>query len=113
MASKIRGITVTLYDEYISGEDGFGDPVIGYKPVEIPNVLVAPSSQTEILETVNLYGSKAVYTLAIPKDDEHSWANKKVDFFGESWRVFGIPVKGIDDLIPGPWNKKVMVERYE
>ena len=54
-------------------------------------MLVSPTTQTEVLEAVNLYGRKAVYTLAIPKVDTHDWTNRKVTFFGEDWQTFGIP----------------------
>ena len=61
---------------------------------------------------MNLTGKKAVYTLAIPKGDTHDWEDKEVKFFGKRWRTFGIPLEGIEQLIPLDWNKKVMVERY-
>ena len=109
----MRGITVTLYEARHLGDTMFGEAIMDETPVEVENVLVAPSTTEEILDTVNLYGRKAVYTLGIPKGDTHDWENRRVDFFGESWRVFGIPTKGIEDLIPLDWNKKVMVERYE
>jgi len=51
--------------------------------------------------------------LAIPKGDTNDWENQEVRFFGERWRVIGMPLQGIDELIPLDWNKKVMVERYE
>ena len=108
-----QGITVTLYEVVQTGVDAFNEAVYKEQPVEVANVLVSPSSESEILDTTNLYGKKAVYTLAIPKGDTHDWEDRKVDFFGESWHVFGIPEQGIDGLIPLDWNKKVMVERYE
>lgn len=108
----MRGITVTLYEVTQTGTDAFGEPIYTENPVTVDNVLVAPSSEQEILDTVNLYGRKAVYTMAIPKGDTHEWENRKVSFFGEDWRAFGIPAQGIDDLIPLGWNKKVTVERY-
>lgn len=110
---KIKGITVTLYEARHLGDTMFGEAIMDETPVEVENVLVAPSTTEEILDTVNLYGRKAVYTLGIPKGDTHDWENRKVSFFGKDWHVFGIPTKGIDDLIPLDWNKKVMVERYE
>ena len=115
MASRIsgHGITVTLYSAVQTGETSFGEPIYTETPVQVDNVLVSPSSQTEILETVNLYGKKAVYTLAIPKGDTHVWMDRKVSFFGEDWHVFGIPSQGIEDLIPLDWNLKVTVEKYE
>ena len=109
----MRGITVTLYEKTQTGTDRFNAPVYEETPVEVENVLVAPATTQEILDTVNLYGRKAVYTMAIPKGDTHDWGNVRVDFFGQSWRTFGIPTAGIEALIPLSWNKKVMVERYE
>ena len=108
-----QGITVTLYEETQIGEDAFNQAIFEETPVEGENVLVTPSSQSEILDSVNLYGKKAVYTLAIPKGDTHDLEDRRVDFFGKRWRVFGIPSEGIDGLIPLDWNKKVTVERYE
>ena len=108
-----RGITVTLYEVTQTGTDDFGEPVYTETPTDVENVLVSPSTSQEILDTVNLYGRKAVYTLGIPKGDSHDWENRRVDFFGERWRVFGVPTKGIEELIPLDWNTKVTVERYE
>ncbi len=113
MSSKIKGITVTLYSTTQTSTDAFGAPVYVETTAAVDDVLVAPSSSTEVLDTVNLYGKKAVYTLGIPKGDTHDWMDKKVSFFGETWHTFGIPQEGIEDNIPLRWNKKVFVERYE
>lgn len=110
--AKLKGITVTLYTKTLTSTDGFGDPVYTETATSVKDVLVYPSSSTEILETINLYGKKAVYTLAIPKGDTNDWNDCRVSFFGEDWRTFGIPTEGIEDNIPLRWNKKVMVERY-
>nr|DAX27477.1 MAG TPA: Minor capsid protein [Caudoviricetes sp.] len=109
----IKGITVILFDTITQGFNELGEPIKEVKPIEIENVLVAPSSTDDVTNTTNLTGRKAVYTLAIPKGDEHDWENKKVAFFGKEWRVVGIPQEGINGLIPLNWNKKVIVERYE
>ena len=110
---SIKGITVTLYEQTQTGTDAFNDPIYTETAINVDNVLVYPTTQTEILETVNLYGRKAVYTLGIPKGDTHNWENRRIDFFGQSWRSFGIPSQGIEDMIPLDWNMKVTVERYE
>ena len=110
--AKINGITVTLYNKTATSTDDFGDPIYTETPVQVSNVLVYPSSSQEILETTNLYGKKAVYTLAIPKGDTNDWEDRRVSFFGEDWHTFGIPTKGINANIPLDWNTKVMVERY-
>lgn len=108
------GITVTLYDRTETGTDALNHPIYSETEVSVENVLVAPVSSTEVLDTYNLTGRKAVFQLAIPKGDSNDWtAGKKVSFFDEDWRIIGIPTEGIEDLIPLSWNKKVMVERYE
>ena len=109
----MRGITIILYESVETGKNAFNEPIYTETPVEVENVLIAPTSQSEILDAINLYGRKAVYVLGIPKGDTHEWENRKVEFFGEMWRVFGIPSEGLEHLIPLDWNKKVMVERYE
>lgn len=110
---RIKGITVILYDKIQTGTDGFDAPVYEEIPVEVENVLVSPASSTDVIEQLNLHGKKAVYTLAIPKGDTHNWKDRKVEFFGESWKTFGLPISGIEENIPLDWNTKVMVERYE
>ena len=111
--ARIKGITVTLIDRKVTDTDPFGTPVYGDVEVTVDNVLVSPTSSDDIVNRLELTGKKAVYTLAIPKSDTNSWENKEVRFFGERWRVFGIPLQGIEELIPLDWNKKVTVERYE
>lgn len=109
----IKGITVTLYKRTQTGTDEFNAPIYTETAIDVDNVLVAPATMQEVLDTHNLYGRKAVYTIAIPKGDTNNWDNAKVRFFGEDWRVFGIGQKGIDANIPLNWNEKRTVERYE
>ena len=111
--SMLKGITVTLHTKTQTGKDAFNRPVYTEQAVQVNNVLVAPASTSETLDTVNLTGKKAVYTLGIPKGDTHDWKDKKVEFFGETFKTFGEPLKGIDDMIPLEWNAKIQVERYE
>lgn len=109
----IKGMPVKLYERILSDTDEFDHPVYTETPVIVENVLVAPASTTEILDALNLTGKKVVYNIAIPKGDSHTWQDCRVDFFGQSWRVIGLPQQGIDENIPGSWNQKWMVERYE
>ena len=109
----MKTITVTLYEKTAIGEDAFHKTIWGETPVNVSGVLFAPSSAQEILDSTNLYGKKAVYTLAIPKGDTHVWEDCKVRFFDQDWHVFGIPLEGINENIPLAWNKKVTVERDE
>ncbi|MGM0166938.1 hypothetical protein IGI39_001918 [Enterococcus sp. AZ135] len=110
--AKLKGITIILVDKIEDGKDPFSKPTYKDKDIEIENVLIQPTSSDDIVNQLNLTGKKAVYTLAIPKGDMHDWEDKEVKFFGKRWRTFGIPLEGIEKLIPLDWNKKVMVERY-
>lgn len=111
----MKGITVTLYERTPDGKDAFNRPLYVETPVEVHNVLVAPADPggLEVLETLNLTGRRAIYTLGLPKGDSHNWEGNKVSFFGETWQVIGIPTEGIEGLIPLQWNKKVQVDRIE
>lgn len=110
----MNGITVILYNRELTGADAFNHPIYEDIAVPVDNVLVAPMSDEEVLQTYTLTGRKAVYQMGIPKGDTHEWtAGKKVRFFGEDWRIIGANQEGIEALIPLSWNKKVKVERYE
>lgn len=109
---SIKGITVTLISKQETGRDPFGEPIYEDVEIEVDNVLISPTTSDDIVNQMTLTGKKAVYTLAIPKGDTNKWEDQEVRFFGETWRVFGVPLQGIDHLIPLDWNKKVTVERY-
>lgn len=109
----LKGITIKLYEKVKVGEDPFGAPIYQEIPVEIENVLVAPESSQEIISAQDLQGARADYVLGIPKGDVHEWRNRKVEFFGQTFKTIGVPVMGIDDMIPLDWNAKVKVKRVE
>ncbi len=111
-ATKIKGITVTLIKNQKTGEDSFGAPIYSTERIDVPNVLVSPSSSDDIVNSTSLYSKKAIYTLAIPKGDMNEWEDTYVEFFGYRWHTFGFVQEGIESMIPLDWNKKVMVERY-
>ncbi len=108
----INGVDILLEVRTQTGSDDFGAPIYTSEWQTVGNVLIYPASGTDITDSINLTGRKAVYTLGIPKGDSHVWENRKVQFFGETWEVIGMPTEGIEDLIPLSWNKKVTVTRY-
>src|SRR5690625_406406 len=110
---NIEGITVTLVNKKEVGKDPFGNPIYDDVEIEVDNVLVSPVSTEDIVNTLELTGKKAVYTLAVPKGDENNWEDAEVIFFGERWRTFGFVTQGNKYLIPLVCNKRVMGERYE
>ncbi|MBP3891470.1 MAG: hypothetical protein J6D29_04785 [Solobacterium sp.] len=111
--SRIKGITVILINHVEVGRDRIDNPIYEEERIVVKNVLVTPSASDASIDSVSLYGDRAIYTLAIPKGDKHNWENQEVEFFGKKWRTFGIPFMGIEENIPLDWNMKVMVERYE
>ena len=76
----IKGITVTLYSRTQTGTDAFNAPIYTEEPVDVADVLVAPMSDEEILDTLNLTGRRAKYQLGIPKGDTHIWEGCVVVF---------------------------------
>lgn len=109
----MKGIPITLYNKVEIGRDAFNKPIYDDTPETVENILIEPLSDSEVLETLSLTGRKAVYRIGIPKGDKHDWTDKKVSFFGQDFRTIGIPLEGIEEMIPLEWNKKVTVERYE
>ena len=110
---KIHGMQITLIDKQVVSVDPFGSPVVKDVEITIDNVIVAPATTEDVTSQMSLTGKKISYTIGIPKGDTNDWEEKEVRFFGKRWRTVGIPLEGIEELIPLEWNKKVMVERYE
>lgn len=109
----LKGISVILYNRIRTGQNELGEDVYNEVPETVEDVLVAPSTNEDLINDIRLYGKKAEYTLAIPKGDMHIWEDRTVEFFGRRWRTFGFVEQGIEELVPTRWHKKVKVERYE
>lgn len=117
---KIKGITVTLYEEKVIGYDSLNAAIYEETPVEVDNVLVGEPSTDDITSSTSLYGKKISYMLGIPKGDTHDWVNKKVEWtdaygYTHKCQTFGYPITGIESNIPSQiqWHMKVRCESYE
>ena len=108
---SLKGITIDLYNRVQTGVDEFHNPIYKESVETVENVLIGEPTSQEIVDELNLSGKRIDFTLAIPKEDDHDWVNKRVGFFGEIFEVIGYPTQGIDHLIPLSWNKKVKVCR--
>lgn len=110
----LSGIPVVLYVKEQTGVDAFNRAVFSETPVTVENVLVQPMERTTDLQTesTDITGEKTSYILGIPKADSHDWKNCRVDFFGSSFRTESGEWQGIDALIPGDWNRKILCRRY-
>ena len=108
----LRGQTITLYNRTENGVDALNAPVYAETSEDVENILVCPASTDAVTEGLELWGKRAVYELLIPKGDSHQWEDREVSFFGQRWRTFGIVLQYPENLTPGPWDRKVKVERY-
>ena len=118
--ARIKGTSITLYEEQITGYDKFGAPIIKVIPTVVDNVLVGEPSTDDITTSTSMFGKKIEYMLGIPKGDNHDWTNKKVewvDAYGvtHTLKTFGFPITGIEANLPSqlPWHMKVRCEAYE
>lgn len=110
----IKGITVILYERTQTGADPFGRPVETETPVAVANVLPAPvaAEPRDPTDSLDLTGRREVYDLFIPKGDDHIWVNRRVDFFGKSFRTFGPMQEYVAKNVPGLWNRRIRAERF-
>lgn len=115
---RIKGTTVTLYEQTATTTDALGITVYTETSTAVDNVLIGEPSTEEITEATQLYGKRIRYMLGIPKGDTHDWQDKRVswtDAYGDQHTVqtFGFPITGIEANIPGPWHKKVRCEAFD
>ena len=110
----LKGQTVLLHEKTIqAGFDPFNKPVFETREVEVDNVLITPTSDTDIVNEIQMYGKASVYTLSLPKGDTHNWEDSVIEFWGKKWKSFGTVVKYQEELVPGQWNGKVKVNLDE
>ena len=111
----LRGTTVTLYERRQTGTDPLGAPVYEETPVEVHDVLIAPSGSSAVADTTGLEGRRGAYQLYLPREDAHDWENCRVGFYGRLWRVYGAVQQWMPENLPAGccWNKCVEVERYD
>lgn len=109
----LRGTAVQLGVKTKTGEDSFGADVFTTEYVTVGNVLVGEPTSEEIASELALSGKRLQYVLGIPREDAHEWEDTTVIIFGKTFRTAGGVIRGISENIPGPWDKKIRVVRYE
>lgn len=112
----MKTVTVTLIKKTQSGTDPFNQPIYDESEVSVDGVLVGEPSTEDITNAYTRYGSKVVYTLAVPKGDDNDWNDTGVilpEPFAGRYHTVGIPTAGIEGNIPLRWNKKVHLESFE
>lgn len=109
----MKGITVTLHELTQTGTDEFNNPIYSPNTVMVDDVLVGEPTTDEVTSSIDLYGKKIEFVLAIPKGDTHTWENATVEFFGRTYQTVGFTVQGVEANVPTRWHKKVRVSRVE
>lgn len=103
------GVTVTLYERIQTGTDPFNMPIYGILPVDVENVLYGPSGTSD----TDMVNDTSLLDLYIPKGDTHEWTGCRVTVEENDYVVVGRPESWISENVPGPWNRRVRVKRYE
>ena len=109
----LHGMAVQLGVKTKTGEDTFGAPIYNTEYVTVENVLVGEPTSDEITSELALSGKRLQYVLGIPKGNTHEWEDTTVIIWGKTFRTVGGVIRGITENIPGSWDKKVRVVRYE
>lgn len=91
MAQLIRGTTIEVF--------------LNGSWVSVENALVGEPSSTE-RAGCNI----PTFKVGIPKGDQTDWLDKKLRFFGRTFRTVGYPLQGIEANIPLSWHKTLSVE---
>lgn len=108
----IKGQTVQLVIETVTGKDPFGADIVETEIIDIDDVLIGQPTTDDVTNSIQMYGKKIDYVLGIPKGDTHNWENATVYVFGEKFKTIGYPQTGIQENIPLRWGFNVKVERY-
>lgn len=107
------GETVEVETTVQAGKDSFGNAIYESKFVPVENVLVAPSSTTNVIDTTRPNGANVVYQLYFPKGFDLPLMNKKIKVRNEVFRVIGDPKPYPVENTPTPWFMEVEVEHVE
>lgn len=84
---EIKGITVTLYEKFVTSKDKFDTAIYEEHAVTVENVLVAPVTSDDITTERSIMSDKVIYKLAIPKGDTHIWTDCLVEFLERNSRL--------------------------
>lgn len=113
MIAAIKGRTVKLHVQSVTGTDAFGRDIKTSTQIDVDNVLIQPAEAEDIVLELQLTGKHLAYVLHIPKGDTHVWTDTKVEFFGEVFKTYGPVLEFQTELVPLDWDRRIKVEKYE
>lgn len=107
----LKGTTILLHKFTYTEWNAFGE---ASQPIEevtvIEDCLVAPSTAQDMEESMNLFGKRATYVLALPKGNADNFTNNEVEWLGHRFKVVGTPIEGVEANVPTRWHRKVYLE---
>lgn len=112
-----KGQTITLYERTQISVNPINEPIYAESVTQVSNVFIETTSAEEIKQEMELFGRHSVYTLHIPKGDNHNWLNSIVVLGGQygqrKFKQFGDITVYDSQYCPLDWDKKIKVEVYE
>lgn len=115
--SLIKGRTITFLKKVKTGVNDFGEDVYTEVPESVENVLIQAADAQAQVAAQALYDRYQMFTLHIPKTDDHDWYDCYVILGGEfgdrKFHQFGDIKTYQKELCPLEWNKQVDVLLYE
>lgn len=108
----MKGETVVLVDQIVTGKDPFGGDVYEENQIVVNDVIIGTPSTDDMISDLSLYGKKLNFVLGIPKGDTNNWEDKTVIIRGEKYKTYGFPLTQTEENVPTRWNTQVKVERY-
>lgn len=106
----IRGETVEVWVYTDQGRDALNNPVRAWRvEAVVPNVIVAPSSTSDLAGTIRPDGVEVVLVLHFPKTYSAPLRGRRVKVRGVFYEVIGDPIAYQQDMTPGEWDRPVNV----
>lgn len=103
------GETVTVTQKTVVGHDEFNNAIYSEKKTDVGDVLVAPGTDSDVIESTRPDGTEVNYTLYFPKTFTGKLENELVKVRGEWLDVVGCPDRFDDSVCPTRWNMVVRV----
>lgn len=107
--SFIAGTTVELKRPVIAGTTEFNEQLSDYESEMVSNVLVAPSSTSD-LEAARPNGAKIALTFHFPKTYTQSLKDCLLVYEGREYKVIGDPQAYMQENTPSIWNRAATAE---
>lgn len=110
----IRGETVEVWAYIDAGRDALNNPVRSWQvEATVGNVLVAPSSTTDVTGSTRPDADASNIILHFPKTYQASLRGRRVKVRGVEYVIEGDPIAYTSANTPGMWNRPATATRVE